>query len=81
MTPKEKAQELILRFYYLLPNNGFHKEGINSCDSRYKEAINCAWLSVDEMLYLLEDEETMSDVYYFYVDVNNEIEKIKQEYE
>ena len=44
------ARELINKFYYQLPNNGLLKEGLLSCDRRYKEAITCAIVCVDEIL-------------------------------
>ena len=44
------ARELINKFYYQLPNNGFLKEGLMSCDRRYKEAITCAIVCVNEIL-------------------------------
>ena len=49
MTPKEKAQQLVNSFYYALPNNG-RRTGLNSTTIRYKEAIKCALIAVDEIL-------------------------------
>lgn len=49
-SPKEKALEIIHEFYYNLPNNGFLTEGVNSCESRYKEAIQCASITVRHMM-------------------------------
>lgn len=51
MTPKEKAKEVVNKFYYSLPNNGFINEGINSCESRWKEAVTCAIIAVDEIIH------------------------------
>jgi hypothetical protein len=31
--------EIINKFYYQLPNNGYLNHGLLSCDRRYKEAI------------------------------------------
>jgi len=39
---REAALEIIHKYYYTLPNNGYLNSGINSCESRYKEAIECA---------------------------------------
>jgi hypothetical protein len=50
MDSREKANDLVNRYYYMLPNNGKLNEGINSCDSRYKEAIECAFVTVDEVI-------------------------------
>ena len=64
------AKNLINKFYYQLPNNGYLNEGLLSCDRRYKEAITCAIICVDEIINLLGDI------------TNNEIdywESVKQE--
>jgi hypothetical protein len=50
MDSREKANDLVNRYYYMLPNNGKLNEGINSCESRYNEAIECAFVAVDEIL-------------------------------
>jgi len=47
---KQKAKELIDKFYFSLPNNGYIKEGVNSCESRWKEAVTCAIIAVDEII-------------------------------
>ena len=52
--PKEKAKEFVDMFYYMLPNNGYLDFGINSCDSRYKEAIKCARKCVKEIIKALD---------------------------
>jgi hypothetical protein len=44
------ARKLINKFYYLLPNNGYRNEGLLSCDKRYKEAITCAIVCVEEII-------------------------------
>jgi len=53
MTPKEKAEDLINSFYYSLPNNG-SEVGLNSTTERYKEAIQCALIVVDEIIKTIE---------------------------
>ena len=50
MNPREKANNLVNRYYYMLPNNGELNSGINSCESRYNEAIECAFVAVDEVI-------------------------------
>ena len=52
--PKAEAQDLVLTFYYSLPNNGSLNHGINSCESRYKEAVMCAKLSLERIILALE---------------------------
>lgn len=49
MTPKEQAHKLIIRFYYLLPNNG-SRIGLLSTEKRWIEGIKCAIMSVTIML-------------------------------
>jgi len=53
MTPKSEAYDLVLGFYYRLPNNGRLKTGINSCESRFKEAVMCAILTVNKIISAL----------------------------
>jgi len=50
LTHPTPARNLINKFYYQLPNNGSLNEGLLSCDRRYKEAINCALICVEEIL-------------------------------
>lgn len=52
--PKADAHDLILSFYYSLPNNGSLNHGINSCDSRYKEGIVCAKIATERIITALE---------------------------
>jgi hypothetical protein len=84
MDSREKANDLVNRYYYMLPNNGKLNEGINSCDSRYKEAIECAFVAVDEILesnpnyeyWRTYDDETPSAIT-FWNEVKQWIQKIK----
>jgi hypothetical protein len=77
MTPKEKAKELIHKFY---PNVQW-KLGQEDC---LKRAKNCALIAVDEMIEEFEDilegdERTSVAVYYqweYYKEVKQEIEKL-----
>ena len=54
ITPKSEAYDLVLGFYYRLPNNGRLKTGINSCESRFKEAVMCAKLTLERIILALE---------------------------
>ena len=69
MTPKEKSKDLINSFYYSLPNNG-SETGLNSTTIRYKEAIQCALICVDEVLNTCV--ESMID---YWIEVKNELNK------
>ena len=44
------AKNLINKFYYQLPNNGYLNEGLLSCEKRYKEAIDCALICVEQII-------------------------------
>jgi len=55
---KGKARELVLSFYYALPNNG-STEGINSTTRRYAEGIRCALISVEQ---IIDEYQSISDL-------------------
>jgi hypothetical protein len=74
MTPKEKATELVNKFYFKLSNNGSLSIGLNSCDARHKESIQCALIAVDEILKTF-DCTTPQQVNYW-KQVKEEIEKL-----
>jgi hypothetical protein len=71
MKPKEKAKTLVNRFYYSLPNNGSFT-GINSVESRYQEAKQCALIAIDEILQTVDDGN-----WNFYKQVQEEIEQLR----
>ena len=50
--PKQKSLQLVERFYFALPNNGSFT-GINNINDRYKEAKQCALLTVDEIHFVI----------------------------
>ena len=84
MSPHQKtALEIIHDYYFMLPNNGSLNSGINSCDSRYKEGIECALLSVKRIILTLEFMSVESDAAFimdrinFYDEVQAELYKIK----
>lgn len=49
MQPKDKAYQLVTRFYLALPNNG-SQTGINNVHQRWAEGKQCAAMAVDEIL-------------------------------
>ena len=51
---QKAAHEIIHEYYFMLPNNGSLNSGINSCESRYKEAIECALIGVKRLILTLE---------------------------
>ena len=87
MTPHQKAaHEIIHEYYFMLPNNGSANEGINSCEARYKEAVDCALISVKQLILTLEfmlmennDSYTMDRIN-FYDEVTSELYGIKNGY-
>ena len=87
MTPHQKAAyEIIHEYYFMLPNNGYMYGGCNSCESRYKEAIDCALLSVKQLILTLEfmamepNSAFVMDRINFYDEVTSELYGIKNGY-
>ena len=85
MSPHQKAAlEIIHDYYFMLPNNGSLNSGINSCDSRYKEAIECALIGVKRLTLTLEfmsiepNSAFVMDRINFYDEVQAELYKIKE---
>ena len=87
MTPKQKAKDLINSFYYSLPNNG-SETGLNSTTIRYKEAIQCALICVDEIINqfkgiyetlkvngIITGKVEESENYKYWQEVKNELNK------
>ncbi len=80
MDSREKANDLVNRYYYMLPNNGSLSDGVNSCDSRYKEAIECAFVAVGEIITELTEEISPSVHgfrHQYWKEVKQWIQKIK----
>jgi hypothetical protein len=83
---QKTALELIHDYYFMLPNNGSLNSGINSCESRYKEAVDCALLSVKQLILTLEFMAMESDATFimdrinFYDEVTSELYGIKNGY-
>ena len=72
MTSKEKAHDLICKFYFALPNNG-SDSGINSTKERWKEAEICALIAVDEILEANHIWYKDSIPYKYWIDVKTEL--------
>jgi hypothetical protein len=60
MTPKEKAKDLIRKFYSI---------GAIECKQ-------CALIAVELMIYHTEEDSSNIDLYQFYLEVKHEIEKL-----
>ena len=73
MIPKDKAFQLLTRFYFSLPNNG-SQTGINNVHSRWKEGQMCALMAVDEIMNALEENGSWN--YDYWNEVKQEIEKL-----
>lgn len=87
MTPHQKAAyEIIHEYYFMLPNNGYMYGGCNSCDSRYKEAVDCALIGVKQLILTLEfmamepNSAFVMDRINFYDEVQSELYGIKNGY-
>ena len=49
MTPSEKANQLVQRFYFSLPNNGSFT-GLGNINQRWEEGKKCALIAVSVIL-------------------------------
>lgn len=83
MTPKEKSKDLINSFYYALPNNG-SETGLNSTTQRYKEAIQCALICVDELIIIsnwggIIDGDIEENSKEYFMQVNQEIQLLNKQ--
>ena len=52
MTPKDKANELVDRMYFIISNNG-QFTGVHSIPNKFAEAKKCALIAVDEIIKTL----------------------------
>lgn len=78
MTADKKAEELIDKFYFSLPNNGSF-DGINSIPSRWQEAKQCALIAVDQLIEVWNSHQIRSledwiAVSQYWANVKKEIE-------
>jgi hypothetical protein len=78
------ARQLINDFYYQLPNNGFLKEGLLSCERRYNEAIICALVCIDKMITIAPwggviDDEIEHGSKEYYMKIKEELIQIQNE--
>jgi hypothetical protein len=74
MIPKDKAYQLVTRFYLALPNNG-SQTGINNVHQRWEEGRMCAMMAVDEILFITDEEEQYI-LYKHWQEVKQEIENL-----
>jgi hypothetical protein len=74
MIPKDKAYQLVTRFYLALPNNG-SQTGINNVHQRWEEGRMCAMMAVDEILFITDEEEQYI-LYKHWQEVKQEIEQL-----
>ena len=81
MTPKEKAEELVDKFYQTTPNEAFINEpyGIATEYKAWEQAKECALIAVNEML----DNDGWSSSQYgwdvfkkYFIEVKKEIENL-----
>jgi hypothetical protein len=74
MIPKDKAHQLVTRFYLALPNNG-SQTGVNNVHQRWEEGRMCAMMAVDEILFITDEEEQYI-LYKHWQQVKQEINKL-----
>ena len=77
MTPKEKAIELVDKFYQTTPNESWINEplGIAKEYKAWNQSKECALIAVDEILKFMSDDPYYKD-YKFFEQVKTEIEKL-----
>lgn len=68
MTPKEKAKELVFRFY--------EKSDLLFESLSFIQAKECALIAVDEIIDALENNASNSASWEFYEEVKKEIKKL-----
>jgi len=84
MTPKEKAKELVDKFYQRFPlkMNVITRKGDLSWEyDNWNEAKQCALIAVDELIRIAPwgsdiDGEIEDDSKEYYIEVKHEIEKL-----
>lgn len=82
------ARNLINKFYYQLPNNGYLNYGLMSCEKRYREATTCAIICVEEIKATLYNYgepsyelQNMDREFAYWDRVQDELIQIKNEQE
>ena len=89
MTPKEKAQELVDKFYQTTPNEAWYFPPVGSITSSnysaWEQAKKCALIAVDEILnnncgsHTGESNATNNEIYcdaYYWEQVKSKIESL-----
>ena len=84
ITNPSPARNLINKFYYQLPNNGYMNEGLLSCDRRYKEATACAIICIEEMIMIAPwggviDDEIEHGSKEYYMRIKDDLIQIQNE--
>jgi hypothetical protein len=77
MTPKEKAIELVDKFYQTTPNEAFYNPPIGSITSdkysAWEQSKQCALIAVDEVIKATIDDWSH---YEYWQEVKTELEKL-----
>ena len=78
MNPKEKAKELVDKFYQTTPNEQWINEPLGLCEEykAWKQSKQCAIIAVDEILSFIEDDRFGFSWKDYYLEVKQEIEKL-----
>ena len=80
MIPKEKAESLVDRMYFIISNNG-QFTGVHSIPNKFAEAKKCALIAVDEIIEsVLPSSDFGGDInkntVEYWQEVKQEIEKL-----
>jgi hypothetical protein len=70
MTPQEKAKQLCNKFSWEKTENGY------KMFQNYDETKRCALIAVDEILDVIDRDMNYQNVYAYFLEVKQEIEKI-----
>jgi hypothetical protein len=71
MTPQEKAIELISKFKIKTLENDFKYKEVTDFQAKH-----CALIAVEEILHVIDRDMNYQNVYSFYLNVKEEIEKL-----
>jgi hypothetical protein len=75
MTPQEKADELVNKFYNVIGKNYSKGDGFGT--QLFEEAKQCALIAIDEILHSLEYNTWQNrEILKYYEEVKQEIEKL-----
>ncbi len=76
-TPKEKAHDLVVGFWYLVPDNAYNREAYDSDQKTLTVCKECAKTAVDELLEELNHHSDLTGLYTDEDSTHTVIDRIK----